>query len=113
MDREYFETGCVCVLSGELDKAPVAMAENDAAEYYMTNCRCTRHPEAGVETRERLYSAGSLKTKEPGTGNVLRFGIKAGNSRCRDSIFTGLWRSAIDHYGSADKFTVVSFQTMR
>lgn len=38
-DTEYFEAGCLCVLSGKIEKGATW-------EYYMENCTCTRYPES-------------------------------------------------------------------
>ncbi|KKN85071.1 hypothetical protein LCGC14_0282400 [marine sediment metagenome] len=43
--RGYFEAGCLCILShGTLARAPDDMSDEMAADLYMANCRCSRHP---------------------------------------------------------------------
>lgn len=40
---DYFESGCLCYLSGKIEKG-------NSYQYYFDNCTCTRHPESA--TRE-------------------------------------------------------------
>lgn len=41
--RDYFEKGCVCVLSGRIPATGWVSAEK-AFDYYMNTCTCSRHP---------------------------------------------------------------------
>lgn len=43
---EYFEDGCLCISSGRIAKQDSSQANANAANYYMENCTCTRHPES-------------------------------------------------------------------
>lgn len=43
--RDYFEVGCLCILSGAVDAQPATTPDSDAAAYYLDRCRCSRHPE--------------------------------------------------------------------
>lgn len=44
--REYFERGCLCVLTHRIDK--FNGEDNElAVKYYEKNCTCSRHPESG------------------------------------------------------------------
>ena len=36
---EYFEEGCLCYLSGKIEKG-------SSYQYYYDNCHCSRHPES-------------------------------------------------------------------
>lgn len=42
---EYFEKGCLCVLTGRIEK--VKADHPNPEQYYVDNCTCTRHPESG------------------------------------------------------------------
>lgn len=44
--RSYFEDGCLCVLDGTLQKAEQNMTDGEALDYYIANCKCSRHPNA-------------------------------------------------------------------
>ena len=110
MNRDYFERGCICVLSTELDKAPEVMCEQDAVSYYISNCKCSRHPESNPEKIDKIYNEGLLDVKQKGTGEQNQFGIKTGKFQSRDHIFKKLWHAAIEHYGNSEKFTVVGFE---
>lgn len=47
--REYFEKGCLCVLTRRIDK--FSGEDNElAVKYYEKHCTCSRHPES--ETRD-------------------------------------------------------------
>ena len=47
--RDYFESGCLCILKDKtLQKAPAEMSNEDAVKLYMDNCKCSRHPEYGL-----------------------------------------------------------------
>lgn len=46
---KYFEVGCLCLLTGRINKADTQDLEL-AADYYMEQCTCSRHPESA--TRE-------------------------------------------------------------
>ena len=41
--RRYFESGCLCVLSGKLDKAAAPADDGDAIAFYEARCRCSRN----------------------------------------------------------------------
>lgn len=43
----YFERGCVCLLTNKFENSD---SENPvvAADYYMKNCKCSRHPESAT-----------------------------------------------------------------
>ena len=46
MNLAYFESGCLCVLSGK-----IAPAKNgDGLQYYLDNCTCSRHPESATRS---------------------------------------------------------------
>lgn len=44
---EYFEVGCVCVLTGLIPKHTTEL-HADAEQYYMERCTCSRHPESAA-----------------------------------------------------------------
>jgi len=44
MGTKYFEEGCLCVLSGKIEKAE--QDDPNAYQYYLDKCTCTRHPES-------------------------------------------------------------------
>ncbi len=44
---EYFEEGCLCVLTGRIEKT--LLVGEEGCNYYMSNCTCTRHPERNRE----------------------------------------------------------------
>ncbi len=47
--RDYFESGCLCILKDKtLQKAPAEMSNEDVVKLYMDNCKCSRHPEHGL-----------------------------------------------------------------
>lgn len=46
---KYFEIGCVCLLTGRINK-PDTQDLDLAVDYYMEECTCSRHPESA--TRE-------------------------------------------------------------
>lgn len=39
---EYFEAGCLCILTGRIEKQPPN--DPNAEQYYLDNCTCSRHP---------------------------------------------------------------------
>lgn len=41
--RRYFESGCLCVLGGTIDKATAPADDGDAIAFYETHCRCSRN----------------------------------------------------------------------
>jgi len=41
--REYFETGCLCIAAGEVDKKPEQTPDAEAWEYYHQKCTCSRN----------------------------------------------------------------------
>lgn len=41
--RRYFESGCLCVLSGKLDKAAAPADDGDAIAFYEARCQCSRN----------------------------------------------------------------------
>lgn len=43
--RDYFESGCVCILERKIKKQPVSVSANVAVKKYMARCTCSRHPE--------------------------------------------------------------------
>lgn len=40
---KYFEEGCLCILSGRI---LTKTNDNNALQYYLENCTCSRHPES-------------------------------------------------------------------
>lgn len=46
MNLEYFESGCLCVLSGKIATAK----PGDGLQYYLDNCTCSRHPESATRS---------------------------------------------------------------
>lgn len=42
--RDYFEKGCICILNGTVHVVP-SESNADAANRYMYECECSRHPE--------------------------------------------------------------------
>lgn len=42
--RQYFETGCLCLMTNKIQKS--LANDHDAVSYYMKNCHCSRHPES-------------------------------------------------------------------
>ena len=43
MAREYFESGCLCLLKGSIQKQDEAIDSDTAAAYYERNCTCSRN----------------------------------------------------------------------
>lgn len=48
MAREYFEQGCLCVLSGKIETAKPD--DDNAFQYYLEHCTCSRHPESATRS---------------------------------------------------------------
>lgn len=44
--RQYFEGGCLCLLSGILEKASRELSDIEACESYSKSCTCSRNPES-------------------------------------------------------------------
>lgn len=42
--RDYFETGCICILNGSVHVVP-SEGDEEASDRYMNECECSRHPE--------------------------------------------------------------------
>lgn len=42
--RKYFEEGCLCNLTGLIEKQDIP--DEEAVEYYMNHCTCSRNPES-------------------------------------------------------------------
>lgn len=42
--RDYFERGCLCIINGEIEESTV-MDNEAAVRYYMSECKCSRHPD--------------------------------------------------------------------
>ncbi len=40
MAKDYFETGCLCILNGDLKKHG---GGQEAVEFYEANCKCSRN----------------------------------------------------------------------
>jgi hypothetical protein len=40
--RKYWESGCLCILTGRIEKAPENLDDESACGYYYNNCICTR-----------------------------------------------------------------------
>lgn len=45
--RQYFEVGCLCIISGDI-RVRSLESDKDAAERYVRECECSRHPEPGL-----------------------------------------------------------------
>ena len=43
--REYFENGCMCILTEKMEKCK-NLDDDKAVSYYLKNCHCSRHPES-------------------------------------------------------------------
>lgn len=41
--REYFESGCICILSGNIPKLSSDFDNWEAVEFYEKNCNCSRN----------------------------------------------------------------------
>ena len=41
--REYFESGCMCILTEKIEKCN-HLDDAKAEGYYFKNCHCSRHP---------------------------------------------------------------------
>lgn len=41
--REYFEAGCLCILTGEIQKKPETVSDFEASVYYENSCKCSRN----------------------------------------------------------------------
>ena len=48
MSSEYFEEGCLCVLSGKIETAKAN--DDNALQFYLANCTCSRHPESSTRS---------------------------------------------------------------
>lgn len=44
--RQYFEGGCLCLLSGIIDKVGEGLSDIEACETYSKSCTCSRNPES-------------------------------------------------------------------
>lgn len=42
-EREYWESGCLCILTGRIKTISASCSHRFANNYYESNCRCTRH----------------------------------------------------------------------
>lgn len=45
--RQYFEVGCLCIILGDI-RVRSLESDKDAAERYVRECECSRHPEPGL-----------------------------------------------------------------
>lgn len=45
LTRDYFESGCVCILEGHIAKQPASVSAAMAVKKYLARCKCSRHPE--------------------------------------------------------------------
>ncbi len=43
--REYFENGCMCILTEKIEKCN-HLDDAKVEGYYLKNCHCSRHPES-------------------------------------------------------------------
>jgi hypothetical protein len=52
LERNYWESGCLCVLIGRVEKKPENFDGKEACQYYYDNCICTRSDghQVGYET---------------------------------------------------------------
>lgn len=41
--RDYFETGCLCILAGDIEKKGEAVSDFEASVYYESSCKCSRN----------------------------------------------------------------------
>lgn len=52
--RHYFESGCLCIDSGVLEKLPAEVDNWKAVEYYHNNCKCSRNYDDSYEIGDEL-----------------------------------------------------------
>ena len=45
--REYFENGCLCILTEKIEKCN-HLDDDKVEDYYLKNCHCSRHPESST-----------------------------------------------------------------
>lgn len=57
--RKYFENGCLCILENKI-KLQITDDDQLAADYYWSNCKCSRHPKSA----SRVSWDSLLTTKE-------------------------------------------------
>lgn len=61
---DYFENGCLCFLSGKIEKG-------NTEEYYLAHCTCTRHPNSAnrdcwdKDEKVRNEAIAVIKTRHP------------------------------------------------
>lgn len=66
----YFEVGCLCLLTNKIKK-PKTNDVNEKAYYYISSCTCSRHPESAkracwdknLSSSEKSIMRASIKNK--------------------------------------------------
>lgn len=48
--RDYFEFGCLCIQNGTLEKLGASVDDRIAADFYESNCSCSRNYCREIET---------------------------------------------------------------
>lgn len=52
---EYFEAGCLCILSGGLPTRMSGESDEQLARRYMSSCVCSRHPDTALGKTAPLH----------------------------------------------------------
>jgi len=52
LTRDYFESGCLCILDCKIPKQPAKVSAKTAVKKYLASCKCSRHPEHQHATTE-------------------------------------------------------------
>lgn len=67
---EYFEAGCLCILSGGMPARRGNESDEELAARYMRSCVCSRHPEtalgktAPLHRKVLMYDSAEQRNKE-------------------------------------------------
>lgn len=48
-ERNYWESGCLCVLTGRVEKKPESFGDKEACQHYYDSCICTRSDDHQVD----------------------------------------------------------------
>lgn len=83
---EYFEAGCLCILSGGMPTRRGNESDEELAARYMRSCVCSRHPEtalgktAPLHRKVLMLDAAEQRNKEAWKtrqGNAEEYKLKA------------------------------------
>lgn len=83
---EYFEAGCLCILSGGMPARRGNESDEELAARYMRSCVCSRHPDtalgktAPLHRKVLMYDSAEQRNKEAWKtrqGNAEEYKLKA------------------------------------